>query len=205
VQGAKTPPAETGDTASAAALPFGAVIEQLVFLKAPLVNAGSPGGQHIGRAQTIYVILFALLLTYTRVSSERTGVGATQATGRRTMANLLKIGAKVINLDLVTDMVVTMEEIIVYLSAPAGRRDQSQSRMLRFSGAEADRLRAWLNVHTTELAPAPERVPEEGLHVAEVVGHSAPARRSTDLGGLLRAAGGTGRALHRSLFNRILS
>jgi len=31
------------------------------------------------------------------------------------MANLLKIGATVINFDLVTDMVITMDEIIVYL------------------------------------------------------------------------------------------
>ena len=38
------------------------------------------------------------------------------------MPNLLKIGATVINLDLVTDMVITTEEIIVYLSAPMGRR-----------------------------------------------------------------------------------
>jgi hypothetical protein len=121
------------------------------------------------------------------------------------MPNLLKIGAKVINLDLVTDMVVTTEEIIIYLSAPAGRRDQIQSRMLRFPGAEADRLRAWLNVHTTELAPAPELAPKEGLHVAEVGVQRSPATRSTGLGGLLRAAGGTGRALQRRLFNRRLS
>jgi hypothetical protein len=121
------------------------------------------------------------------------------------MPNLLKIGAKVINLDLVTDMVVTTEEIIVYLSAPAGRCDQIQSRMLRCRGADADRLRAWLNVHTTELAPAPELGPEEGLHVAEVVVQSAPATRSVGLGDLLRTAGSTGRALHHSLFNRIVS
>ena len=121
------------------------------------------------------------------------------------MPNLLKISAKVINLDLVTDMVVTTEEIIVYLSALAGRCEQIESRMLRFRGAEADRLRAWLNVHTTELATAPELAPDEGLHVAEVVVQSAPATRSAGLGGLLRAAGGRGGALHRSLFNRILS
>jgi len=117
------------------------------------------------------------------------------------MPNLLKIGAKVINLDLVTDMVVTTEEIIVYLSAPMGRRDPIQRRMLRFPGAEADRLREWLNMHTTELTPAPE----EGLHVPEVGVQSAPATRSAGLSGLLRAAVGTGRALHRSLFNRIVS
>ena len=81
------------------------------------------------------------------------------------MPNLLKIGAKVINLDLVTDMVVTTEEIIVYLSVPAGRRDQIESRMLRFPGAEADRLRAWLNAHATELGATPE----EGPHASEVV------------------------------------
>jgi hypothetical protein len=121
------------------------------------------------------------------------------------MPNLLKIGAKVINLDLVTDMVVTTEEIIVYLSAPAGRRDQIESRMLRFSGAEADRLRAWLNMHTTELAPAPEHAPEEGLHGAEMIMQNAPATRSAGWGGLLRAAGGAGRAFHRRLFNRVLS
>lgn len=85
------------------------------------------------------------------------------------MPNLLKIGAKVINLDLVTDMVVTTEEIIVYLSAPAGWRGQIQSRMLRFPGAEADRLRDWLNMHTTELDPAPELAPDEELHGAEMV------------------------------------
>jgi hypothetical protein len=117
------------------------------------------------------------------------------------MPNLLKIGAKVINLDLVTDMVVTTEEIIIYLSAPAGQRDQIQSRMVRFRGADADRLRAWLNVHTTELAP----VPEEELPVPEVVGQSASTTRRVGLDGLLRAAGGTGRALHRSLFNRTVS
>ena len=117
------------------------------------------------------------------------------------MPSLLKIGATVINLDLVTDMVVTTQEIIVYLSAPIGQRDQIQSRMLRFRGADADRLRAWLNVHTTELAPALE----EGLHVPEVGVQSAPPTRRAGLGGLLRAAGGTGRALHRSLFNRIVS
>jgi len=83
------------------------------------------------------------------------------------MPNLLKIGPKVINLDLVTDMVVTTEEIIVYLSAPAGRHDQIESRMLRFPGAEADQLRAWLNAHTTELVAAPE----DGPHVSEVGVH----------------------------------
>ena len=91
------------------------------------------------------------------------------------MPNLLKIGAKVINLDLVTDMVVTTQEIIVYLSAPIGQRDQIQSRMLRFRGADADGLRAWLNVHTTELAPAPELALEEGLQVAEAGVQSAAA------------------------------
>lgn len=117
------------------------------------------------------------------------------------MPNLLKIGAKVINLGLVTDMVVTTQEIIVYLPAPMGRCDQIQSRMLRFRGAEADQLRAWLNMNTTELAPAPKVEP----HVPEAVVQSAPATRRAGLGGLLRAAGGTGHALHRSLFNRILS
>jgi hypothetical protein len=117
------------------------------------------------------------------------------------MPSLLKIGAEVINLDLVTDMVVTTQEIIVYLPTPMGRCDQIQSRMLRFRGAEADRLRAWLNAHTTELALAPE----EGLHVPDAVVQSAPATRRAGLGGLLRASGGTGRALHRSLLNRILS
>lgn len=76
------------------------------------------------------------------------------------MTNLLKINEKVINLDLVTDMMVTTEEIIVYLSAPAGRSDQIQSRILRFPGVEADRLRAWLSAHTMELAPAPQVEPE---------------------------------------------
>jgi len=121
------------------------------------------------------------------------------------MPNLLKLGAKVINLDLVTDMVVTTQEIIVYLSAPMGQRDQIQGRMLRFRGAEADRLRAWLNLHTTELAPAPA----EELHVPddvpEVVGQSVPATRRAGVGKLLRAASGTRRALQRSLFNRIVS
>ena len=115
------------------------------------------------------------------------------------MPNLLKIGAKVINLDLVTDMVVTTEEIIVYLSAPAGRRDQSQNRMLRFSGADAERLRAWLNAYVTEVGTGLE----EGSPASEVVVQSAPTMRRAGLGRLLRAAGGTGRALHRSLFNRI--
>ncbi len=84
------------------------------------------------------------------------------------MANLLKIGEKVINLDLVTDMVVSTEEIIVYLSAPAGRSDQIHSRILRFPGAEAATLRAWLSAHTTELVPAPEVEPEEGPQAYEV-------------------------------------
>jgi len=118
------------------------------------------------------------------------------------MPNLLKIGAKVINLDLVTDMVVTTEEIIVYLSAPMRQRDQVLSRMLRFRGAEADRLRAWLNVHMTELAPAPEETLHVSEDVPEVIVQSARTRRA-GLGGLLRAAGGTGRALQRSLFNRM--
>ena len=117
------------------------------------------------------------------------------------MPNLLKIGAKVINLDLVTDMVVTTHEIIVYLSAPIGQRDQIQSRMLRFRGADADGLRAWLNVHTTELAPALE----EELIVPKVGVQSTPPTRRAGLEGLLRAARGTGRVLHRSLFNRIVS
>jgi hypothetical protein len=78
------------------------------------------------------------------------------------MVNLLKIGEKVINLDLVTDMVITTEEIIAYLSAPAGRSDQIHSRMLRFSGAEADRLRAWLSEHSTELVSASEAELEVG-------------------------------------------
>jgi hypothetical protein len=117
------------------------------------------------------------------------------------MPNLLKIGATVINLDLVTDMVVTTEEIIVYLSASAGRRDQIESRMLRFSGAEAEHLRTWLNTHTTELGAAPE----EGLHIVEVVMQRAPAARRAGWGSLLRVVGGTGRALQHSLFNRRLS
>ena len=121
------------------------------------------------------------------------------------MPNLLTLGATVINLDLVTDMVVTPEEIIVYLSAPAGRCDQIQSRMLRFPGADADRLRAWLTVHTTEVAPAPERAPEAGLYVAEGGAQRSRATRSAGVGGLLRAAGGTGRAFHRRLFKRIVS
>jgi|SRR4051794_5623315 hypothetical protein len=114
------------------------------------------------------------------------------------MPNLLKIGATVINLDLVTDMVITTEGIIVYLSAPMGRRGQIQGRMLRFAGAEAEHLRAWLNMHTTELAPAPEQEP----HAAEVVVQHASATRSTGLSSLLRATGGMGRALQRNLFNR---
>jgi hypothetical protein len=166
-----------------------------------LVNAALPGRQHIGRAQTIRVIPFVRHLAYTRGISERIGVAPARANGRRNMPNLLKIGAKVINLDLVTDMVVTTQEIIVYLSAPIGQRDQIQSRMLRFRGADADGLRAWLNVHTTELAPALE----EGLIVPEVGVRSTPPTRRAGLDGLLRAARGTGRALHRSLFNRIVS
>jgi hypothetical protein len=114
------------------------------------------------------------------------------------MPNLLKIGATVINLDLVTDMVITTEEIIVYLSAPMGRRGQIRSRMLRFAGAEAEHLRAWLNMHTTDLAPAPEQEP----HAAEVVVQHAPVTRSAGLSNMLRAASGTGRALQRRLFNR---
>jgi len=121
------------------------------------------------------------------------------------MANLLKIGATVINFDLVTDMVITMDEIIVYLSSSMGRRGQIQSRMLRFVGAEAEQLRAWLNIHTTELAPVLEFVPEQEPHMAEVVVQRAPATRSIGLSNLLRAARGTGRALQRSLFNRRLS
>jgi len=117
------------------------------------------------------------------------------------MPNLLKIGATVINLDLVTDMVVTTEEIIVYLSASAGRRDQIESRMLRFSGAEAEHLRTWLNTHTTELGAAPE----EGLQVVEVVIQRAHDTRRAGWGSLLRVVGGTGRALQHSLFNRRLS
>ena len=114
------------------------------------------------------------------------------------MPNLLKIGAKVINLDLVTDMVVTTDEIIVYLSAAAGQRDQIESRMLRFAGSEADQLRAWLTVHTTELGAAQE----QGSHTSQVAVQHAPAMRSAGLNSLLRVAGGTGRALQRSLFNR---
>jgi hypothetical protein len=117
------------------------------------------------------------------------------------MPNLLKIGATVINLDLVTDMVITTEEIIVYLSAPMRRRGQMQGRMLRFAGAEAEHLRAWLTMHMMELAPAPE----QESHAAEVVVQHAPTTRSAGLSNLLRAAGGTGRALQRSLFNRRLS
>src|SRR5689334_17009874 len=113
------------------------------------------------------------------------------------MPNLLRIGAKVINLDLVTDMVITTEAIIVYLSAPAGRRDQSEGRMLKFQGAEAKRLREWLTAHTTEL----ETASEEESHALEVGAQSAPALRSGGFGALLRAASGTGRALQRSLFN----
>jgi hypothetical protein len=163
-----------------------------------LVNAASPGRQQIGRAQIIRVIPFALGLAYTPVISERIGGTPTRATRRRTMPNLLKIGAKVINLDLVTDMVVTTEEIIVYLSAPAERCDQSQSRMLRFQSAEADRLRAWLNTHATELGSALEAE----SYASAVIVQKAPARRSAGVG---RLVGGMGRALHRSLFDRSVS
>jgi hypothetical protein len=117
------------------------------------------------------------------------------------MPNLLKIGATVINLDLVTDMVITAKEIIVYLSAPAGRRGQIQGRMLRFAGAEAEHLRAWLTMHMTELAPAPEQEPR----AAEAVVQHASLTQSAGLSNLLRAASGTGRALQRSLFNRRVS
>jgi hypothetical protein len=84
------------------------------------------------------------------------------------MASLLKIGEKVINLDLVTDMVVSKEEIIVYLVAPAGRSDQIDSRILRFPGAEADILHSWLSEHTTELVAAPETEPKDGPQAYEV-------------------------------------
>jgi hypothetical protein len=73
--------------------------------------------------------------------------------------------------------------------------------MLKFQGAEADRLRAWLTVHTTEL----EAGSEDESHASEVGVQHAPAKRGGGLGDLLRAANSTGRALQRSLLNRIMS
>ena len=73
---------------------------------------------------------------------------------------LLKIGDRMVNMDLVTDIKLYSDGINLYLMSNSG----SNESILEVRGAEADVLRRWLEAHAEDLTkePAPNLVSHGG-------------------------------------------
>ena len=72
------------------------------------------------------------------------------------MAAFLKIGSRVINLDLVTDMQLKDDQIVIYFAAEQGQKGDVRSKTRTFKGDSANALQTWLMKHWTDLGIAPE-------------------------------------------------
>ncbi len=75
------------------------------------------------------------------------------------MATFVKVGARVLNVDLVTDMHIKGEQVVIYFAAQQGQKGDVQSRMRTFKGEAAIALQKWLMEHWTDLKVAPDDEP----------------------------------------------
>ena len=88
------------------------------------------------------------------------------------MADFLRIGDRVINLNLVTDMRIQERQITIYLAAPAGSSNQPHARSISFKDDEAAILQAWIARNTVDA----------GSVIADVVPHEEPRQSNSAVG-----------------------